>query len=348
MKHTEKIASRHYSRFIEPITSFRVVNTHAYPINISLFAPARNGVENLYIIPNDYRVTYRQVQSDLLSNSWLVSRVRISVCDYPAPVVGLNQHKMKSRANDEITLSNKYGKALSVVHYDFESIHGSKSYNPLDTKRFFARRVDKKILDINYVSRVGKEASLTLTIPPLTAFDVSLFCNLIDYLTVRTVDRRTVSFITKDTVSYIRKGELELSKIMSYFTFDKLQMKHLNIQKILHRDKERSDILNIYNLAKEVIEGCPSILKDFRSKEYKREVQMWETHQNNLKKVAKAFDSTDTKKNLDEARTKARADRKEKRLANLPTNAQIRAEAIANSTRNERFKAREKYYRKKK
>ncbi len=303
MKHIEKSKSYRPSRLIMPITGFKVVNTYNYPLNISLFAPSRNGVESMYIIPNENGVTYKQIQSDLLINSWMVSRVKISVCDYPAPVFG--GENVKSKLGDEITIANRYGKALSLIRFDYEHISGSKMSNPIITKPFFARRVNKQILDVDCSMRISKDSSLTITIPPFTSFDISLFCNLTDYLKVK--DKGVVNHLNKDTIKYIQRCEEELIKINSYYNGifghddhparlrgdadGKLQSMFLNIYRILLKSKEKSDVIRIYNLTQEILSGSVELLKDFRSKEYAAELKKWKSNRRLTGKTVRIDDS---------------------------------------------------------
>lgn len=274
------------SPFTKHITSLKVINPSNKEIQVPLFAPAIYGFDNTYVVPTHVGGTeYRHIQSDLFIKEILVSSIIITTSGWN----GDDSQGIESKISQEITPSNIYGKALSIIELQGKNIGGQSISFPIITDQYLTDRKNKERYDIGYVHKLNRETSLIIKVPPHTAFDISLFTDPLDYLSIFD-GMNSWNKLARDISVLIEKCYKKMSELSEFLPFDievdnplwRIKQAENTIYHQFHKmgrhlikNKEKSDLVYLYNSTHQTITECVKLLNELNSDAFELDMKSY-------------------------------------------------------------------------
>jgi hypothetical protein len=248
---------------LKHVISLTVANTTDKQIEVNLFAPDVNGLENKYVRDDlsSIKVDYKQIQNHISKNDELISTVRIQVLNPKH-----DRLLFQTEGNEVIDWKNIHGQALAVMNVVTKSINGSISYQPIINYNQDWTEKPSILKDFNFEFIASKNTHLIIKIPPYTAYQIDLLRDSSLYLKMI----RNIAPLNMDVYNALRDGFVlfnKLSEIVpisidnslpSINTWEIIKQKEQHIFKLLsdisehiERNKTNSDIIMLYNTVKQ-------------------------------------------------------------------------------------------------
>lgn len=247
--------------FLKHLTSFTVANTTDKQIEVNLFAPDVNGLENQNVRDDlsSIKVDYKQIQNHVARKDELITTVRFQVLNPKH-----DRLLFQTEGNEVINSNNIHGMALRHMDVVTKGVNGMLNINPVINSDW---KEEQSILkDFNFEFTASKNCYLKIKVPAYTAYQIDFLRDSTLYLTMM----RDIAPLNMDVYNALRDGfvlfnklsdivpisiDLE-SKSKQYWYIVKEKEQQIfkllsDISQHTERNKTNSDIVMLYNAVKE-------------------------------------------------------------------------------------------------
>jgi hypothetical protein len=247
--------------FLKHLTSFTVANTTDKQIEVNLFAPDVNGLENQNVRDDlsSIKVDYKQIQNHVARKDELITTVRFQVLNPKH-----DRLLFQTEGNEVINSNNIHGMALRHMDVVTKGVNGMLNINPVINSDW---KEEPSILkDFNFEFTASKNCYLKIKVPAYTAYQIDFLRDSTLYLTMM----RDIAPLNMDVYNALRDGFVlfnKLSEIVPISIDNSLPSRNVweivkqkeqgifkllsNISKHTERNKTNSNIVLLYNAVKE-------------------------------------------------------------------------------------------------